>query len=330
MSPEQASGRAVVLDQRTDIYSLGVTLYELLTLERAVPGETRDQLLHQISNVDPRPPRAVDKTIPQELDTILMKSMAKDPTDRYTSAGAMADDLRRYLQDEPILARPPSAWDKAVKWTRRHKGLALSVILMLLLVAVGFLTSTLFIARAQSQTKSAYKLEQESFRHAREVVDFFTTKVNEMENVPGGDVIQNIRKEMLEASLVYYQGFVDQRKDDPTLEADLTAARAHVTSLLGELLASEDWDRVSQGPRLLGLSAVQKDLLLSDEQKLKVAELGKVSMPTGGELAHLLGGLTTEERRFSLPIKASGCTKSPGRPVGPKPSAIPMSSARWS
>ena len=83
MSPEQASGRAVVLDQRTDIYSLGITLFELLTLERAVTGLTREQLLHQINDVDAAPARSINKAVPQELETIVVKATAKDPADRY-------------------------------------------------------------------------------------------------------------------------------------------------------------------------------------------------------------------------------------------------------
>ena len=111
-----------------------MTLYELLTLERALPGETREQLLHQIGYVDPQPPR-VDRPrpSPSELETILAKATAKEPAERYATAGALADDLRRFLHDEPILARPPSLWDKAVKWTRRHRPVAVSAVVVLVL-----------------------------------------------------------------------------------------------------------------------------------------------------------------------------------------------------
>jgi serine/threonine protein kinase len=280
MSPEQASGRAVVLDQRTDIYSLGVTLYEVLTLERAVPGETRDELLHQISNIDPRSPRLIDKTIPQELDTILMKSIAKDPADRYSSAKAMADDLRRFLDDQPILARPPSAFDKAVKWTKRHRAITLTTILMLLLIAAGLAVSTALIARAQAKTKVAYKLEtdkaeeakqaqiraERSFKQARDAVDFFTQVAAEkMAPGPGLDTNQ-LRKQMLETALLYYQGFLEDHKDDPGTGESLSLARSHVSAILTELASGSELFRRQRSLRLLGEESVQKDLNMSPDQ----------------------------------------------------------------
>ena len=155
MSPEQAAGRAVVLDQRTDVYSLGATLYELLTLRRAVTGQTREELLHEIDQLDPRPPRSIDPGIPSEMETIVGKAMAKPPADRYQSAREMADDLRRFLLDEPILARPPTPWDRAVKWSRRHKTAAGWAVAMLLVVAAGLALSTVLLAREQAATKAA-------------------------------------------------------------------------------------------------------------------------------------------------------------------------------
>jgi hypothetical protein len=279
MSPEQASGRAVVLDQRTDIYSLGVTLYELLTLERALPGTTREQLLHQIGSVDPKPLRAIDRTIPAELDTIIFKAIAKDPADRYPSARAFADDLGRFLRDEPIHARPPSAWDLTVKWTRRHKSLALSGLLMMAVIAVGLLTTTLLIAREQKKTERAYVLERDkateadqqrqradqSFKEARDAVDFFTRiAAQEMANKPE---VADLRKELLEASLAYYQTFIDQRHDDPSISAELTRARSNVSSILTELSAMDDFFRTMTRARLLARqTSVQESLQVPSER----------------------------------------------------------------
>ena len=217
MSPEQAGGPGVVLDQRTDIYSLGITLYELLTLEKALPGETRQELLKQLSEDDPRPPRSIDKLIPIELQTILAKATAKEPRDRYETARELADDLERFLRDEPIRARPPSAWDKAVKWTRRHRSVAVLMMLLLVVVTVGSLISTAMIASEQTKTADALKLEQSQrfeaaraqrlaerrFRQALGAVGLLTqVATDELPNDPSS---VEVRKDLLEAALNYYQ-----------------------------------------------------------------------------------------------------------------------------
>jgi tetratricopeptide (TPR) repeat protein len=124
MSPEQIAAGRVPVDHRTDIYSLGATLYELLTLQAPFAAEHREQLLAQIINQEPRPPRRVDAKVPVDLETICLKAMDKDPARRYPSAGQMAEDLRRYLSRFAILARRAGPLTKARKWVKRNPHLA--------------------------------------------------------------------------------------------------------------------------------------------------------------------------------------------------------------
>jgi serine/threonine protein kinase/Flp pilus assembly protein TadD len=123
MSPEQAASQRSVIDHRTDVYSLGVTLYELLTLEPAVTGTDRPEILRQIVSEDPRPPRRINAAVPPELDTIVRKAVEKNPADRYATAKELADDLERFLKHEPIRARRASLVHRSRKWCRRHRSL---------------------------------------------------------------------------------------------------------------------------------------------------------------------------------------------------------------
>jgi len=128
MSPEQALGRRGQYDGRSDVYSLGATMYELLTLEPAFPGDERLDVLRRIVQEDPKPPRAIDPTIPMDLETIILTAMAKAPADRYATAGDLAADLVRFLDDRPIRARRPSLVDRARKWARRRRDLMATVL----------------------------------------------------------------------------------------------------------------------------------------------------------------------------------------------------------
>jgi tetratricopeptide (TPR) repeat protein/tRNA A-37 threonylcarbamoyl transferase component Bud32 len=121
MSPEQASGGQALIDHCTDVYSLGATLYELLTLQPAFQGNSRQELLLQIALEEPKPPRRVNNAIPAELETIVLKAMEKNSAERYATAQELADDLQRVLDDRPILARRPSWRQVARKWARRHR-----------------------------------------------------------------------------------------------------------------------------------------------------------------------------------------------------------------
>jgi serine/threonine protein kinase/WD40 repeat protein/tetratricopeptide (TPR) repeat protein len=137
MSPEQALARHGLVDHRTDIYSLGATLYELLTLHPAVDGASKEEVLHHLAFEEPVAPRRWERSIPAELETVTLKALAKDPAERYATAQEMADDLRRWLTDRPIRARPPGPLQRLRKWSRRHRPLVVALGAFLVLLVAG-------------------------------------------------------------------------------------------------------------------------------------------------------------------------------------------------
>jgi serine/threonine protein kinase/WD40 repeat protein len=173
MSPEQTQGRRVV-DQRTDIYSLGVTLYELLTLRPAFRGDDRAELLRRIATEDPPRARRFNSWIPVEVETIISKSMSKAPEERYQTAQELADDLQLWLDDQPIRARPPGAVQKLKKWSRRHLSVLLGLGVSLLFLALGVVTVSIRYAtdqadRADEQRRESQKRERAEQKTAKEL-----------------------------------------------------------------------------------------------------------------------------------------------------------------
>jgi WD40 repeat protein/serine/threonine protein kinase len=151
MSPEQAQGDRRILDHHTDIYSLGVTLYELLTLEPPFASHDRHKLIHQIIDANVSPPRGLNASIPRDLETIVLKAMAAEPEDRYATAQGLADDLRRFLDHEPIQARPPSLAERCMKWARRHVAVVVATAIALMIAVVALIVSTLLVVRSQRE-----------------------------------------------------------------------------------------------------------------------------------------------------------------------------------
>jgi serine/threonine protein kinase/Tfp pilus assembly protein PilF len=216
MSPEQAQGRRGTVDHRSDVYSLGATLYELLTLRPAFEGQAREEILAQLVAEDAVPPRRVNKAVPVELETIVLKSLAKKPEERYASAQELADDLRRFLEDKPILARRPSLADKTRKWAHRHKGLMRGAAAMVALVIVGLVINTVIISRERHEAEVRR-------RQARRAVDEMYSQFAEsvLSRQPGMEALE---KEFLLKALGFYQEFAGENSTDPELRLETAKA----------------------------------------------------------------------------------------------------------
>jgi serine/threonine protein kinase len=271
MSPEQASGKKV-LDHRTDIYSLGATLYELVTLEPIFPGRNRQELLHQIINDEPRAPRLLDKGVPVELETIILKAVNKNPADRFGSAQEFADDLQRYLEDKPILAKRPSLVERARKWSRRHPSVVVAAAVVLVICFMGLLVNNWMVAQEQAKTRAALKGEKDRATQARRAVDLLVdVSEEELADKPFADgrFLEDVRRRLLETALEYYTSFLDTHWSDSAEQGDLEKSKNRVRNILNELATL-------QGAKLIGLakqSDVQKDMEVAEDQRERLAKL---------------------------------------------------------
>jgi tetratricopeptide (TPR) repeat protein len=235
MSPEQIRDPRTV-DGRSDVYSLGVVLYELLSGTLPFDGVTR-MVLHQVLTEEPRPLRRLNDRVPRDLETITLTCLDKDPGRRYPTAQALADDLRRFRAGEPIRARPTPWWERVLKWARRRPAVA-ALIGVNVLAVISLLAGSLWYnAQLQAALREADHHRElaeherdraaEGFRQAREAVDEYFTRVSESRLLNRAG-LQPLRKELLEAALRYYQEFLRQHSDDPTVRAELAAAYLRV------------------------------------------------------------------------------------------------------
>jgi tetratricopeptide (TPR) repeat protein len=240
MSPEQAEGR--FLDHRTDIYSLGVTLYELLTLRPALLSDDRQTLIRQIANDELTTPRKLNPAVPIDLETIILKSAAKEPVDRYQTAGDLAGDLRRFVASEPIRAKPPTVVHRAVKWCRRHPGVLVSSTLLLLVALAAAVVAATIADAERAKTTLALAEKGRALTRAEQDLGVAIDAVDAMYTDVATSWIANET-----APTTMQQKFLQRA----THFYELIAARTP-TSDAEQILAARVYDRIGQIQLYLG------------------------------------------------------------------------------
>ncbi len=298
-SPEQIQARRGIVDHRSDIYSLGATLYELLALRPPFEGRDRNELIRQIERDEPPPLYTLVPGVSPELETIVLKALRKEPADRYATAQDLADDLERFLDARPIVARRPTPAERLRIWSRRHPSIALVAVVALILLSAASLISTVLIRREQHRTliaqrtaEAAYRRERQraleaeaQFRLARRAVDeLIQVSEEELAQRPG---MEGLRKRLLSSTVAYYQEFIEQRRNDPGAQAELRDTTRRVETILADLAVL----RAAGELYLLAQPSALDDLRLDKVQRGKVADLsaraGRRWMDAFGDPAHM-------------------------------------------
>jgi serine/threonine protein kinase/WD40 repeat protein len=193
MAPERFDGHG---DARADVYALGLTLYELLTLQPAFRAENRAKLVEQVIAASPPKPRSVNPAIPKDLETVVLKAIARDPAMRYQSATELSEDLHRFLEDRPIRARRASSAEQAFRWCRRNPAVASLLTAVLVVFAAGAAVAGFFAIGAEAQRERAEDREREANDERNRANDALKLADAEAEKVRA--------KELFTRRLLYY------------------------------------------------------------------------------------------------------------------------------
>jgi tetratricopeptide (TPR) repeat protein/tRNA A-37 threonylcarbamoyl transferase component Bud32 len=241
MSPEQALARRALVDHRSDVYSLGATLYEALTLEPAYPAADRAELLRQIAGGDPRPPRRLNRAVPIELETIVLKAMAPEPEARYAIAQDLADDLRRFVEGRPVLAARPTVRERAARWARRHRAAVATAAVALGLALAGLVVAVALLWNERGKTQTALAQAQAGRERAEQnfqrALGGATNMLMELDERPGEPPLQGeaLRQAVIQQGLRFFRNFIDEASPDPAVR--FQSARAY--GLLGSVYCSQ-------------------------------------------------------------------------------------------
>jgi len=267
MSPEQVEGDVSRIDTRSDVYSLGVILYELLTDRPPydVKGKSIAHAARVIAEEQPSPISSVDRTLRGDLSTITQKALEKEPARRYASASDLAADVTRYLSDEPILARPPTTMYQFRKFARRNRALvggAAATFLVLLLGVIGTTFGMVTAREALVEVEAAGQEADRQARIAQAVNDFLTDDLlAQADPLEGADREITLREALDRAAQRIGGAF----PDEPVVEANIRTTLGDAYSNLGE------FDRAE--PQLMQAMSLYRDALGDDHRDTLVAQL---------------------------------------------------------
>jgi tetratricopeptide (TPR) repeat protein len=239
MAPEQAAGRIEQIDPRTDVYGLGAILYEILTGQPPFSGANTREILSRVCADDPVAPRQLVSQTPPALESVCGKAMAKKPEDRYASAEALAQDVRRWLADEPVAAyRDP--WPARLRrWLSRHRTFATSAAAALLVTVLSLSLLTALLGAANRRERQAKDQARENFRLARQTVEKYCVQVSEDLRLRQED-LRPLRKELLQNAAEFLKQLKDKPGDDAEVRRDRGRALKQLAYLTDEIGSPEE------------------------------------------------------------------------------------------
>lgn len=228
MSPEQAVGRLEDLGPATDVYSLGATLYHLLTGKPSQQGTAR-VIIQRVEKGDFIRPRQIAPGVPPGLEAICLKAMCLRPEGRYKSAQDLADDVEHWLADEPVSALPETRTERTARWLRRHRAWAQAAAIALVLVSVVSVSAAALVNSARARTATALVSEKKAnaqalrmFAEARQAVDTWQTGVSQVfKNYPN---LQRVNARLLQEAARNYDRLAQEQSDTPELKAESALA----------------------------------------------------------------------------------------------------------